>query len=105
MEFTGNEDHTIGLEDAKGLTANYRESAGAGAILAGYFSKMALNKILNQAGCVGMRIYHGLTKDEKRTFVLVGVTADGEDITGGELAEYATDCPPYCPKSSELMSA
>jgi len=102
MPFTGNEDHTISLEDAAEMTERYRVSAGAAAFLGGYFSKKALNKILGQSSCVGIRIYNGTNETGDRNFVLVGVKADGEDMTGGELAEYATGCPPFCPVSSEL---
>jgi hypothetical protein len=102
MVFTGNEDHSISLEEAARLTKNYRESPGAGAFLGGYVSKSAILNILNQESCTGIRIYNAKTGAEDLTFVLVGVNSEGEDLAGGELAEFVSQCPPYCPVSSEL---
>lgn len=101
MSFTGNEDHSINLNDAAALTARYREEEGD-EFLGGYFSKAAINKILEQDGCVGIRIYNGLSASDKRNFVLVGVNANGDDLTGGELAEFSIDCPSNCPANSVL---
>lgn len=100
--FTGDEDHSINLEEAAKLTANYRESAGAESFLGGYFSKNAILNILNQQSCVGLRIYNAKTDAGEPTFVLVGVNSSGDDLTGGELAEFVSGCPPYCPVASEL---
>ena len=102
MPYTGNEDHSIGLEDAAKLTENYRNVAGSGAFLGGYFSKAALLKILEQQGCTGLRIYNAKTDSGEPNFVLTGVDSVGEDMTDGELAEEVLGCPPFCPKSSEL---
>ena len=73
--------------------------------MGGYFSKKALMNILGQENCVGIRIYNGKSASGDPSFVLVGVDPEGEDITGGELAEYALGCPPFCPKSSELAGS
>ena len=102
MAFTGNEDHEMSLEEAAKLTKNYRDSVGADAMLGGFFGKTAVSAILNQTGCVGMRIYNGLLKDGKATYVLVGVNAAGEDLEDGEIAEIILPCPPNCPVSSTL---
>ena len=102
MPFTGDEDHKMSLEDAAKLTKYYRDSASAGTMLGGFFGKTALLGILNQTGCVGMRIYNALLSDGKPTYVLVGVDSAGEDKEDGEIAEIVVVCPPYCPKESAL---
>jgi hypothetical protein len=102
MPFTGHENHAVNLDDAAKMTEAYRESQKPGAFLGGYFGKDAIQKILVQSGCVGMRIYNGMDNSESPTFVLVGVDAEGEDMTGGELAEIQIGCPPICPIASEL---
>lgn len=102
MQFTGNEDHSIDLQDAVNLTANYRNSTGTDAFLASYFGKTALVKLLNQSGCVGIRIYNAKTAAGESKFVIVGVNANGEDLTGGDLLEFGTGCPPFCAPSSPL---
>jgi hypothetical protein len=102
MQFTGQEDHSIKLEEAAKLTANYREAQGSGAFLGGYFSMEGIKKIIGQGNCVGIRIYNGLGEGGEGHFILVGVTSDGEDLHGGEIAEYEYQCPPYCPTASPL---
>lgn len=102
MVFTGNEDHSISLEEAAKLTKNYRESAGAGAFLGGYLSKSAVLEILNQGSCLGLRIYNATSDTGEPTFVLVGVNSNGDDLTDGGLAEFVSACPPYCPDASAL---
>jgi hypothetical protein len=102
MPFTGDENHAISLEEAAKLTKNFRISAAAEAMLGGFFGKTALSNILNQDGCVGMRIYNAKFQDGKLTYVLVGVNTAGDDLEDGELAEIVLPCPPYCPKASTL---
>ena len=96
MAFTGNEEHTVTLEEAKELIANYQESEGAEDILACYFGKTFLLSVLNQEGCVGIRIYNGRKEDGKLEFVIVGVDSDGEDLKEGILGNRSAPCPPYC---------
>lgn len=104
MAFTGNENQSISLEEAIELTTRYRKSAGPGANLAGFFGKTILQKILSQSDCVGIRIYHGLKKeDDSLTFVLVGADSNEKDLYDGDLAEYATPCPPFCDLNSPLL--
>ena len=102
MLFTGNENHSISLEDAVKITKNYRDSAGVGVFLGGYVSKNAVLKILNQENCLGIRIYNAINDAGESTLVLAGVNSSGDDLTKGELAEFVSACPPYCPVASEL---
>jgi hypothetical protein len=102
MGFDGNEDHSINLERAATLTANYRKDADTNAFLGGYISRKALMNILEQDVCVGIRIYNAKSDAGDPTFVLVGVDSEGEDLTGGEIAQFVAGCPPICPKSSQL---
>jgi hypothetical protein len=101
MAFTGNEGHDINLNDAIRFTATYRETKGD-EFLGGFFGKEAIKNILNQQGCAGIRIYNAIDDNNKRTYVLVGVTSDNVDMTGGELAEFLIGCPPHCPDGSPL---
>ncbi len=104
MAFTGNEDQHISLEDAAKLTGNYRQAESAGAVLGGYFSRYSINLLIEQADCVGIRVYYGLTEDNKRQMVIVGVDAEGNDLDEGNILEHAITCPPFCPKSNPLIS-
>ena len=96
MAFTGNEDHSITLEDASKLTKNYRDNKSDDEILGGFFGKTALLDILNQKGCVGIRYYYGQKDDGTQQTVLVGVDANEKDLVDGEIAELQRPCPPFC---------
>lgn len=96
MMFTGNEDHSISLEDASALTANFRNSAGQGAVLGGYFSKTIIQDLLDQQDCVGLRYYYGKDNDGVPQLVISGVNAAGEDLYNGALGNRSMPCPPYC---------
>lgn len=93
MAFNGREGGQISLELGAEMTAAYR-SANPGARKAHFFGKDILNEILNQEGCMGIRIYYGISDGEKE-LVLVGADADENDMT--ELvADLSSPCPPIC---------
>jgi len=102
MAFTGNEKHDISLEDATRLTRNYRNIAGDNSFLGAYFGKAAIQKILDQEQCVGIRIYNAVNDEGSPNYVLVGVTEEEKDLYDGELAEMGIGCPPRCPGNSPL---
>jgi len=102
MAFTGNENHSISLSDAIDFTRKYRESIAEGEFLGAYFGMAAISKILDQTDCVGIRIYNAINSQDENAYVVVGVSADEKDMTGGELAEFSFGCPPFCPGGSSL---
>ena len=105
MQLTGNEDHHITLDAAAAITAAYRVSAegkAGRAVLGGVFGRGIIDQILAQPGCVGLRYYYGIDKSSAPVLVLVGVTADNNDIWQGTLAEVAYPCPPICPMPNPL---
>ncbi|MDZ7372452.1 MAG: hypothetical protein ONB23_00655 [candidate division KSB1 bacterium] len=104
MPFTGKEDHSISLQEASKLTANYRRRAGEKAVLGGYFGREAIERILAQERCVGIRYYFAETDKGQPTVVLVGVDEKGEDLVEGFLAEVSWPCPPYCGSKNPLTA-
>jgi hypothetical protein len=66
------------------------------------FHAKAVQDLLAQAGCVGVRIYHGRNQDGTNAMVLVGVDAKGNDMSGGTLLEQHFPCPPFCPDPDGL---
>jgi hypothetical protein len=101
MAFTGEENHAINIDDAARLTANFREHTF---VKGGFFGRKAIEDILAQQGCVGIRIYYGQHDDGKPALVLVGADANENDIEGGLFAEDFKPCPPYCGQASRLNS-
>ncbi len=95
MSFTGREDHSISLATAAAWTLKYR-TANPGAVLAAFYGKDAIQAILNQANCVGIRIYYALDDNGAKQLIIVGVKADENDLYNGLLAERGIICPPFC---------
>jgi hypothetical protein len=103
MSFTGNEDHSITLAAATTMTEDFRD-ANPGAILGGFFGKTAIEAILNQTDCVGIRYYNALHANGDPTIVLVGVKANQDDLYNGVLAEFAKPMPPFSSSNNPLNS-
>jgi hypothetical protein len=100
MPFDGNEDHRIKFEDAAALTKAYRDNSPASAPKGGFFGRAAIEQILSQNGCMGIRYYHGQDASGKAVIVLVGTDAnedDQVDVTSGHVCrEMAIPCPNRC---------
>ena len=103
MSFTGNEDHSITLELASKWTKNYR-TAHPRDLKGHFFGKRAIQDILNQEGCVGIRIYYALDDTAKQQLIVVGTNADENDLCEGLLAERSFPCPPTCGLNNPLNS-
>ncbi len=95
--------HKISLADAAAHTRRHREAAGKPHdIHAAAYPRDQVLELLNQKGCAALRIYLGRDASGRSALVLVGVDAQGEDMTSGTLLEDGTPCPPYCPTTSTL---
>jgi len=103
MSFTGNEDHSITLQAAAQLTGNYRTN-NPNTILGLYYSKDALQEILNQQDCVGVRVYYAETSIGEKTLVIVGVNTSENDLVNGVIADFGIPCPTRCSSSNALNS-
>ncbi len=94
MAFDGTEGSQITLQDGAVMTASHR-AANPNARLGHFMGKDILNQILAQAGCMGIRMYHGLDTRGNRELVFVGVDANENDMTSGIVADMSKPCPPY----------
>jgi hypothetical protein len=94
-------DHRISLTDAAALTKRHRD-AKVGAEKSGAFHKDQVLELLNQAGCVGLRIYYGRQPDGKPALVLTGIDKGDKDLTGGTILEMHIPCPPFCGDANAL---
>ena len=103
MPFTGQENHTISLQDAAVLTKRYRD-ANINAAKGGFFGEDAIKDILNQPGCVGIRYYFALDVANVLKVVLVGTDANENDLVNGEIAEFSVMCPTICGINNPLNS-
>jgi hypothetical protein len=103
MTCTSSQNHSITLEEASELTANFR-SANPNAVKCHYFGKDAIQAILNQTACVGIRIYYGQDSNGNKQPVIVGVDEACNDLYQGLLAERGTPCPSNCSTTNPLNS-
>jgi len=108
ITFPGAEKHEISLAEAKTFIQNHQKSLLAQKsktpqIKAETFERGAIDKILSQPGCNGMRIYYGKNEDGKPNLVLVGVDTTGIDMTKNMIMERGTLCPPFCNDKSDLL--
>lgn len=105
MPFTGKENHDIILADAAALTRNHRTANAADPklIKGVFFGKDAIMKILNQANCVGVRCYFARNDKQESTLVLVGATADQNDMVNGAVLEWGFPCPPICDSAGSVL--
>lgn len=84
------------------MTKNFKDMFPTNVIQAEYFAKKAIQSILDQSGCVGVRIYYGLTDLAIPALVIVGVNSLGQDMTDGPMAELGYGCPPWCDTTRAL---
>ena len=95
-------DHHIALADAAALTKRHRD-AKVSAEKSGAFHKDQVLKLLDQKGCVGLRIHYGRNADGTPALVLTGIDGSDSDLTG-EILEQHFPCPPVCGDANALNS-
>lgn len=103
MAFNGSEGEAISLNEAATMTANYR-SANPNATRGHFMGSTILNSILAQSGCKGIRTYYGIDSSGQKQLVMVGVDANGDDMTSGIIADRGLGCPSACSSSNPLNS-
>lgn len=104
ITFNGNEGMPMDPTQAAAWTANYRLTIGPGETKAVFFGKNILNAILDQRGCMGIRMYFAINNEGKRTLVLVGANAAGYDQLDGIVADFGSTCPNTCDTTSNLCT-
>ncbi|MDO9184628.1 MAG: hypothetical protein Q7W13_01355 [Bacteroidia bacterium] len=104
MSFTGKENHAITLTEAAEWTRTYRD-ANPGATKGHFYGKDAIQAIINQTGCVGIRIYYAIDNNGAKQLIIVGANTSENDLYTGILAERGIACPPRCGANNPLNSA
>lgn len=102
----------ISRPDAKAGIDRYKASTAIivnQGIKAHYFGSAKITEVMNQADCVGIRIWYGLGPqlgpDMKPQLYIVGVDSEGNDIlpAGQEkIVDYSDPCPLVCPGGTSL---
>lgn len=60
-----------------------------------------LQQIIDQSGCVAVRVYNGYGQS-KRNMIFVGVDQNNDDMTSGYILDIGMPCPDACPPSTSL---
>jgi hypothetical protein len=79
MAFTGKEAEEFPLDTAAEWTANYR-NANPGAVKAHFIGRDLINKMLEQDGCMGLRIYYALDENGNKQLIIVGADQEENDL-------------------------
>lgn len=105
MAFNGTEGAPIPLAIAAQWTANYRSTIAPTDTRAHFFGSDILQKILQQEGCKGIRMYYALDDDGTEQLILVGVDSSENDLTQGIIADFSTKCPINCASNNSPLNA
>lgn len=90
--------HKITVAQARALMA--RRPNGL-ATRGGHFPREAIEAILAQPGCTGIRFYYGTNPDGSPAIVMLGIDANSADMTD-EIIDTHFPCPPFCDTTSAL---
>ncbi|MDA0984609.1 MAG: hypothetical protein O3C56_02245 [Bacteroidetes bacterium] len=99
-----NNQHVITLAEAQEMTHAYQNATQfQGLTISCKIDKQSYQQLMDQEGCDGVRTYFALNDIGKLTIVVVGVDANGNDLTNGVILDKSDLCPHICPISSPLM--
>jgi hypothetical protein len=96
IKSTGYQSANAWLQEAKNIIKTSQRITASDEVIAQYFGKDKVDKILAQPGCVGVRMYYGKNTNGKSGIILTGVDAKRNDILPVTIAGPTTLCPPYC---------
>lgn len=100
MSFKGTEGGPISLQLAGEWTQNWRTNH-PGAKKGLFIGRDAIEDLLNQEGCMGIRIYFAINNEDAHTAVLVGAGTDEDDMTE-IVVDMGVSCPPFCGNNNVL---
>ena len=94
-------DHHVELAEAKELIDRHKRqnTTGRTSVIS---SRVPLDQMLAQEGCVGIRMYFAMNPDGMPTLVLVGVDENFNDLDQGVIADRFLPCPTFCSMDSLL---
>lgn len=98
MALNANTGAIISKKYAQELANNFDAKFPA-EITSSFMGKNNVQDILDQEGCIGLRIYNGYDDVEKVIkLILVGVDSNEADMLGdGKIYDQMIVCPPHCP--------
>jgi hypothetical protein len=83
-------------QEVPALTNTYQIAVSSNNVIAHYFGKDVVDRIMKQPGCVGVRMYYGKKSNGKSGIMIVGVNKSGKEFLPIILAGPGSFCPPIC---------
>lgn len=102
MAFNGTEGGQISLEQGSALTTAYRRE-NPNKIIARFFGRDILERILAQENCMGIRMYYGIDENGVNELVIVGADQNENDLID-LVADISSPCPHACSQANPLNS-
>jgi hypothetical protein len=103
MAFDGSEGGAIKLSAAAAMTKEYRLRGGS-STHGHFFGRDAFLALLEQSGCVGIRIYYGMNPENgNKELIMVGADCDENDMLD-LVMDFSVLCPSSCSTENELNS-
>lgn len=96
--FDGSEGSKITRAVAQKFTQDWR-TAQAGKTKGVFIGRDHVLDILNETGCMGIRVYFAVDAANEYTIVMVGADANESDMLAGPIVEVGAKCPPLCSPS------
>ncbi|MDF1696863.1 MAG: hypothetical protein P1U56_13560 [Saprospiraceae bacterium] len=98
---TGKEGSMISRIDAQHLLNNYRNSPAFPinrSVEGILFGRDHIFQLLNQPGCMGLRMYYGTDLNGDPHLVIVGTDLNGDDMAAPpfEILDTGVPCPTFC---------
>jgi len=109
MAFNGTEGRMIPRNEARQLMDDYQNSPAFPAnnhVEGLLFGKAHVAQILEQEGCVGIRIYYGkegVLPEGPPQLIIVGTDEEGNDMSEGLILDTGLPCPSYCSSQSTKL--
>lgn len=100
MSFNGQEGGLISLQDGAAMTARYRTNFPT-QIKARFFGKEILEKILNQSGAMGIRMYFAQNANNEMELVICAADANENDMLD-MVGDLSIACPANCSTGNSL---
>lgn len=103
MRLDENTGSIITLEKAQNLASAFNEKY-TDETISSFIGANNVKQILEQEGCVGLRIYNGFNNETNRiSLVIIGVDKDEKELVEkGIIYDELTTCPYMCPVESKI---
>lgn len=104
MRIDENTGSIITLEKAQNLARAFNEKY-TDETISSFIGANNVKRILEQEGCVGLRIYNGFSNEtQKISLIIIGVDKDEKELVEeGIIYDQLLICPPMCPLDSKIL--